>query len=233
MMRVCSGFPLASKRGTRLRGDHAQSKTEKRDDDSTQSHRALGWRGLVRLQGCARAWRPRAGHPDDPAAGPHAGALRHRGARQARLAAACRRCLFLPRPIPAEKPKMPLVLGYFQRRVDMDRAARIANQERLRALKAGHGGEVTIFNSHDPVDYENCRCGVHWSHFRSDSIGTEALASCLDAFSSREPIPTSLENALGAWTHPRANHGPTVAPKRGQRLPHVCIRGEAEMLCSI
>jgi glyoxylase-like metal-dependent hydrolase (beta-lactamase superfamily II) len=57
------------------------------------------------------------------------------------------------------KPRTPLVLGYFQRRVDMDRAARIKNQERLRALKSGHGQEVTIFNSHDPVDYETCRCG--------------------------------------------------------------------------
>ena len=27
-------------------------------------------------------------------------------------------------------------------------------------LKATHGHEVTIFNSHDPVDYENCRCGA-------------------------------------------------------------------------
>ncbi len=57
--------------------------------------------------------------------------------------------------------RMPLVLGFFQRRADMDRDARLANQERLRALKATHGNEVTIFNSHDPVDYENCRCGKH------------------------------------------------------------------------
>jgi hypothetical protein len=56
---------------------------------------------------------------------------------------------------------MPLVLGYFQRKVDMDRKARLANQERLRTLKAKHGDEVTIFNSHDEVDYENCRCGGH------------------------------------------------------------------------
>ena len=58
-------------------------------------------------------------------------------------------------------PKMPLVLGMFQRRADMDRAMRIENQERLRTLKANHGDAVTIFNSHDPVDYENCRCGQH------------------------------------------------------------------------
>jgi glyoxylase-like metal-dependent hydrolase (beta-lactamase superfamily II) len=59
------------------------------------------------------------------------------------------------------KPRAPLVLGYFQRRADMDRKQRIANQERLRALKIAHGQEVTILNSHDPVDYENCRCGRH------------------------------------------------------------------------
>src|SRR5215472_10119383 len=35
--------------------------------------------------------------------------------------------------------------------------------------------------------------------FRSDSIGTKALACCFDAFSSREPVPTSLENALMRW----------------------------------
>ena len=57
--------------------------------------------------------------------------------------------------------RMPLVLGFFQRRADMDRDARIANQERLRTLRATHGNDVTIFNSHDPVEYENCRCGEH------------------------------------------------------------------------
>jgi glyoxylase-like metal-dependent hydrolase (beta-lactamase superfamily II) len=57
--------------------------------------------------------------------------------------------------------RTPFVLGIFQRRADMDHVTRVANQERLRALKAGHGDDVTIFNSHDPVDYENCRCGDH------------------------------------------------------------------------
>jgi hypothetical protein len=53
------------------------------------------------------------------------------------------------------------MLGYFQRRGDMDRAMRIANQARLRALKRDHGDRVTIVNSHDPADYERCRCGAH------------------------------------------------------------------------
>ena len=54
--------------------------------------------------------------------------------------------------------RTPLVLGLFQRKADMDRAARVTNQERLRVLNASHRAEVTIFNSHDPVDYERCRC---------------------------------------------------------------------------
>ena len=57
------------------------------------------------------------------------------------------------------KPRMPFVLGMFQRRADMDRKTRLANLARLRALKAAHGAEVEIVNSHDPVDYDRCACG--------------------------------------------------------------------------
>jgi glyoxylase-like metal-dependent hydrolase (beta-lactamase superfamily II) len=56
-------------------------------------------------------------------------------------------------------PRMPFVLGMFQRRADMDRKRRLANLARLRALKAAHGAEVEIVNSHDPVDYDRCACG--------------------------------------------------------------------------
>jgi glyoxylase-like metal-dependent hydrolase (beta-lactamase superfamily II) len=51
-------------------------------------------------------------------------------------------------------PAAPLVLRLFQRRSDTDRAQRLANQERLRRLKAEHGREVVIFNAHDPVDFD-------------------------------------------------------------------------------
>lgn len=57
--------------------------------------------------------------------------------------------------------RTPLVLGIFQRRADMAYDTRVANQERLRALRAGYGNDVTIFSSHDPVDYERCRCSEH------------------------------------------------------------------------
>jgi glyoxylase-like metal-dependent hydrolase (beta-lactamase superfamily II) len=60
------------------------------------------------------------------------------------------------------KPRMPFVLGMFQRRADMDRERRLANLARLRVLKAAHGAEVEIVNSHDPVDYDRCACaGAH------------------------------------------------------------------------
>lgn len=49
-------------------------------------------------------------------------------------------------------PHAPLVLRLFQRRADVDRAARIANQERLRRLVVDHGDEVTPFCAHDPVE---------------------------------------------------------------------------------
>ncbi|OPY97783.1 MBL fold metallo-hydrolase, partial [Bradyrhizobium sacchari] len=41
-------------------------------------------------------------------------------------------------------PRVPLMLGYFQRKGDMDRKMRIANQARLRALKQEHGDRVRI-----------------------------------------------------------------------------------------
>ena len=52
----------------------------------------------------------------------------------------------------ATPPSAPLVLRLFQRRSDMDRAARIANQDRVRELVASHGDQVTAFCSHDPVE---------------------------------------------------------------------------------
>jgi glyoxylase-like metal-dependent hydrolase (beta-lactamase superfamily II) len=52
----------------------------------------------------------------------------------------------------ATPPHAPRLLRLFQRRSDMDRAARIANQERVRALVAGHGDQVTVFCAHDPVE---------------------------------------------------------------------------------
>jgi glyoxylase-like metal-dependent hydrolase (beta-lactamase superfamily II) len=58
----------------------------------------------------------------------------------------------------AARPHAPLLLGLFQRKGDIDRAARLANQERLRQLKCDHGDQIVIVNSHDAAGYDACRC---------------------------------------------------------------------------
>jgi glyoxylase-like metal-dependent hydrolase (beta-lactamase superfamily II) len=50
--------------------------------------------------------------------------------------------------------RAPLGLRIFQRRADTDRVQRVANQARLAALHAAHADEITIFNGHDPFDYD-------------------------------------------------------------------------------
>jgi glyoxylase-like metal-dependent hydrolase (beta-lactamase superfamily II) len=50
------------------------------------------------------------------------------------------------------EPRCTPALAAFQRIVAMDNAARLENQRRLRELHAAHGGEVTVFCAHDPVD---------------------------------------------------------------------------------
>lgn len=50
----------------------------------------------------------------------------------------------------------PGFAGY-QRLMEVDRAARLANQRRVRALERDHGGEVRIFCAHDVVEYQILR----------------------------------------------------------------------------
>lgn len=49
-------------------------------------------------------------------------------------------------------PQCPVGLRIFQSLVQMDGASRIANQIRLRELKQKHGGDVTLFCAHDPLE---------------------------------------------------------------------------------
>ncbi len=51
------------------------------------------------------------------------------------------------------RPHAPLVLKWFQRRADVDRVQRLANQARLHAL-AQSDPNVTVFCAHDPVDFD-------------------------------------------------------------------------------
>jgi glyoxylase-like metal-dependent hydrolase (beta-lactamase superfamily II) len=48
------------------------------------------------------------------------------------------------------KPSCPAGLSFFQSYIEMDRALRLQNQARLRALAAG--GEVRLFSAHDPAE---------------------------------------------------------------------------------
>jgi len=52
------------------------------------------------------------------------------------------------------RPRSTPVLSWFQNRVQVDGAARVHNQERLRELAASHSDAVDIFSAHDPVELD-------------------------------------------------------------------------------
>jgi glyoxylase-like metal-dependent hydrolase (beta-lactamase superfamily II) len=52
----------------------------------------------------------------------------------------------------------PGLRGY-QNLMEVDRAARLANQERVRRLSVEHAGEVRVICAHDPVEYERAAAG--------------------------------------------------------------------------
>ncbi len=51
----------------------------------------------------------------------------------------------------------PIGIRAFESLVNFDRAARVANQKRLRALATRHGAEVRLISSHDPAKFAACR----------------------------------------------------------------------------
>ena len=54
-----------------------------------------------------------------------------------------------------ERPSTcPSGLRMFQTLVQMDKRARLANQDRLRELHAGHSSEVTLFSAHDAREFD-------------------------------------------------------------------------------
>lgn len=59
---------------------------------------------------------------------------------------------FFHREVDPDRPWCPPGARAYQRMMDSDRAARLANQDRLRGLVRDHGGEVRLFCSHDPQD---------------------------------------------------------------------------------
>ena len=52
-----------------------------------------------------------------------------------------------------DHPHCPIGLNLFQRFMQVDREARLSNQDRLRDLLRNHGKEVELFSAHDPVEF--------------------------------------------------------------------------------
>jgi hypothetical protein len=49
--------------------------------------------------------------------------------------------------------------------MEVDRQARLANQDRLRRLALDKGGEVRLFCAHDPVEFERMQsAAAHGAH---------------------------------------------------------------------
>jgi glyoxylase-like metal-dependent hydrolase (beta-lactamase superfamily II) len=61
---------------------------------------------------------------------------------------------FYRRELDADRRRCTPGLRFYQTMMEVDRKQRLANQQRLRDLKREHGGEVTIFCSHDWKELE-------------------------------------------------------------------------------
>lgn len=59
----------------------------------------------------------------------------------------------------ADTPGLPAGIALFEQLVQTDRRARLRNQDRLRDLQRRHGGEVTLFCAHDPVEFDRLAAG--------------------------------------------------------------------------
>jgi len=56
-----------------------------------------------------------------------------------------------------EGGRAPAGIRAFESLVNVDKRARLANQQRLRELARRHGGEVRLISSHDPAELAACR----------------------------------------------------------------------------
>ena len=53
-------------------------------------------------------------------------------------------------------PRCPPGVRAYQRMMEVDRTARLANQDRLRGLVRQHAGSVRVVCSHDKLELERC-----------------------------------------------------------------------------
>jgi len=61
---------------------------------------------------------------------------------------------FFHREMDHDHPWCTPGLRMYQTMMEKDRGLRLENQQRLRELRRGHGSEVRLFCSHDPLEYE-------------------------------------------------------------------------------
>jgi glyoxylase-like metal-dependent hydrolase (beta-lactamase superfamily II) len=61
---------------------------------------------------------------------------------------------FYRRELDADRRRCTPGLRFYQTMMDTDRSLRFENQDRLRELKRDHGGEITIFCSHDALELQ-------------------------------------------------------------------------------
>lgn len=61
-------------------------------------------------------------------------------------------------------PRCTPGLRAYQRLMEVDRSARLINQERLRALSLEHRKDVRMICTHDAVEYETCASGRFYGH---------------------------------------------------------------------
>jgi glyoxylase-like metal-dependent hydrolase (beta-lactamase superfamily II) len=92
---------------------------------------------------------------------------------------------FYDREMDLEEPWCTPGLRLYQTLMEQDRSARLANQQRLRVLKAEHGSEVDVFAAHDLSEFERLSG-------RSARIPVQAFA--------RGPVRTATQAAAASAT---------------------------------
>lgn len=89
---------------------------------------------------------------------------------------------FDPREVHGERRRCAWQVGLFQALVQTDRARRLANQARLRALTAGHP-DVQVFSAHNPFEFPDAGAPV-------SQPGATTLGTIGTAHYSQSSLPT-------------------------------------------
>lgn len=77
-----------------------------------------------------------------------------------------------------EKPHCTPGLAFYQRMMQKDAKARLWNQERLRGLKRSHSDAITLFSSHDVLEFE--RLANRPLDIPAEAVGREEAAEVMN-----------------------------------------------------